>query len=149
VAAVLFGVGAPVGRVLAAHADPLVLADLPVPALVVLSGGVVAPALLLLGLGRVSAVTGSLVVLGERFGARELGVSATMIAGVWLVLGERHAHWHAHEPITHDHRHVHDEHHRHAHHPGDPPGEPHAHEHRHEALAHDHQHVSDLHHRHH
>jgi drug/metabolite transporter (DMT)-like permease len=94
-------------------------------------------------------VLAGVVVLGERFGARELGVGATMIAGVWLVLGERHGHLHAHAPMTHDHRHVHDEHHQHAHHPGDPPGEPHAHEHRHDALVHDHAHVPDLHHRHH
>src|SRR6185436_11648484 len=86
-------------------------------------------------------VLAGVVVLGERFGARELGVGATMIAGVWLVVGERHAHLHAHEPMTHDHRHVHDEHHEHAHHPDDPLGDPHAHEHRHEALEHDHAHV--------
>jgi len=94
-------------------------------------------------------VVAGVVALGESIGARELGVGLVMIAGLWLVLGERHAHRHVHEPMTHDHRHVHDEHHRHAHGPDDPPGEPHAHRHVHEALVHDHPHVPDLHHRHH
>jgi len=96
----------------------------------------------------VGALVGA-VVFGEPFGWREVGVAAVMALGLRLMLGERHLHFHVHEPLTHAHRHVRDEHHRHAHGPDDPPGEPHAHEHAHEALAHEHEHVSDLHHRHH
>jgi drug/metabolite transporter (DMT)-like permease len=71
-----------------------------------------------------------------------------MILGVWLHLTEHHAHLHRHEPLVHDHLHWHDEHHRHAHTPTDPPGEPHSHVHRHEELVHAHRHYPDLHHRH-
>jgi len=96
----------------------------------------------------VGVVTG-VVALGEPMGLRELGAGLAMIAGLWLLLGERHSHRHEHEPTTHDHGHVHDEHHRHVHGPDDLPGEPHAHVHVHEMLVHEHVHVPDLHHRHH
>jgi drug/metabolite transporter (DMT)-like permease len=71
-----------------------------------------------------------------------------MIAGVVLLLRERHSHAHVHEPLEHEHLHTHDEHHQHAHTPGQPAGEPHAHAHRHERLEHSHPHVPDAHHRH-
>jgi len=72
---------------------------------------------------------------------------ACMLAGVVLLVRERHAHTHTHEALEHDHLHVHDEHHQHAH--DAPVGEePHAHPHRHAALTHDHPHLPDLHHRH-
>lgn len=74
-----------------------------------------------------------------------LGMVA-MIAGVFLLVRERHSHAHSHDPIEHDHSHVHDEHHRHPH-----EGlvtEPHSHPHRHDPILHEHPHASDLHHRH-
>ena len=91
----------------------------------------------------------SVAILGEAFGLRELVAMILMVAGLGLFLRERHSHRHVHEPITHDHRHVRDEHHQHAHGAVDPPGEPHAHEHTHPVREHDHPHVPDLHHRHH
>lgn len=87
-------------------------------------------------------------VLSEMLTAQEL-IAATVIAGgVILVLGERHAHLHVHEPLVHEHLHRHDEHHRHAHEPGTSGDEPHSHRHEHERLVHSHPHVSDVHHRH-
>jgi drug/metabolite transporter (DMT)-like permease len=85
-------------------------------------------------------------VLGDRFGAGEVGAAILMATGAWLLVREKHAHVHAHQPIEHEHMHVHDEHHRHAH--PEPVIEPHAHLHHHEPLEHEHPHVSDLHHRH-
>jgi drug/metabolite transporter (DMT)-like permease len=91
-AAILFGVSAPAAKVLASHAEPLVLgailylgaglglsvvrlarrtrsreaplrrSDLPILLGVTAAGGVLAPVLLLVGLQRVSAVTGSLLL---------------------------------------------------------------------------------------
>ncbi|HEY2386283.1 MAG TPA: EamA family transporter [Candidatus Binatia bacterium] len=90
----------------------------------------------------------ALPVLGERLGGRELAAAVPLVAGVVLLLRDRHAHRHAHEAMEHEHRHVHDAHHRHVHLPDDPPGEPHAHGHRHEPVTHAHAHGSDLHHRH-
>jgi len=91
----------------------------------------------------------ALPVLGERLGGREVAAGGLLVAGVALLVRERHAHVHTHDVMDHEHRHVHDAHHRHAHLPDDPPGEPHAHRHRHEPLTHAHAHSSDLHHRHH
>jgi drug/metabolite transporter (DMT)-like permease len=71
---------------------------------------------------------------------------ASMIAGVFLLVRERHSHVHSHQPIEHDHAHVHDEHHQHEH--EGPVAEPHSHSHRHDPIIHEHLHVSDLHHRH-
>ncbi len=67
------------------------------------------------------------------------------LAGVLLLVSERHTHGHAHERMVHVHRHMHDEHHMHA-----PPGEQdteHAHEHVHESIDHEHPHTPDIHHR--
>jgi drug/metabolite transporter (DMT)-like permease len=72
--------------------------------------------------------------------------TASMVAGVLLLVRERHNHIHGHDPIEHDHSHVHDEHHRHAH--EGLVAEPHSHSHRHDPITHEHPHVSDLHHRH-
>jgi len=77
--------------------------------------------------------------------AEALGM-ASMIAGVFLLVRERHSHVHRHDPIEHDHLHVHDEHHQHAH--EGLVAEPHSHPHRHDPIIHEHPHVSDLHHRH-
>ncbi len=68
-----------------------------------------------------------------------------MLAGVVVIMREKHGHTHTHEPILHEHLHLHDEHHHHKH---DEIAEPHSHPHKHFALRHDHTHVSDSHHRH-
>jgi drug/metabolite transporter (DMT)-like permease len=90
----------------------------------------------------------SLILLREMLGWYEAVAMASMAAGTWFLLRERHAHLHAHAPLEHDHLHTHDEHHRHAHREGDPAGEPHSHLHRHAPLVHDHPHMPDVHHRH-
>ena len=90
----------------------------------------------------------SLPLLGERFGPWQLGAGVLMLAGVALLIRERHGHEHSHAPLEHSHRHVHDSHHQHAHPPGVDAAAPHAHPHRHAPLTHSHPHVSDLHHRH-
>jgi drug/metabolite transporter (DMT)-like permease len=77
-----------------------------------------------------------------------LAAAAVMALGLWLHLSERHRHSHEHELLEHTPAHLHDEHHQHAHGPGDPPGEPHTHPHRHDRLAHSHPHYPDIHHRH-
>ncbi len=95
-------------------------------------------------LGAIAAVA----LFGERLGAVDLAAMAAMVAGVVLLVLERHGHTHHHHPLDHEHGHVHDEHHQHQHGPHDPTGEPHVHAHRHVDLVHDHPHAPDLHHRH-
>ncbi len=68
------------------------------------------------------------------------------LAGVLLLVSERHTHSHVHERMVHVHRHRHDEHHMHAPH-GEQDTE-HAHEHVHEPIDHEHPHTPDIHHRH-
>jgi drug/metabolite transporter (DMT)-like permease len=87
-------------------------------------------------------------ILGERIRPLDLGAAALMLAGVVLLVRERHEHPHTHEALEHEHLHSHDAHHQHAHPPGTPTGEPHSHRHRHEPLNHTHRHMPDLHHRH-
>jgi drug/metabolite transporter (DMT)-like permease len=70
-----------------------------------------------------------------------------MLAGVVVIMREKHGHTHMHEPILHEHLHLHDEHHQHKH-EEIAVSEPHSHPHKHIALRHDHTHVSDSHHRH-
>jgi drug/metabolite transporter (DMT)-like permease len=70
-----------------------------------------------------------------------------MAGGAVCLLADRHSHPHVHEPLLHEHRHVHDEHHQHVH-AGEEGVEPHSHLHRHERLVHDHAHAPDVHHRH-
>lgn len=86
-------------------------------------------------------------LLGEWLGPREASTAVLMAAGIGLLVTEAHTHFHAHEPLVHDHVHAHDEHHRHDHRDV-PVTEPHAHEHVHEPLIHAHPHLSDVHHRH-
>jgi drug/metabolite transporter (DMT)-like permease len=114
-------------------------------------------ALRLLGAAREAAIfasapfvgsLASVLILGERLSAREVGALLIMALGVVLLVLARHAHPHTHEPLDHDHLHAHDEHHQHEHPPGMDTSEPHSHPHRHAPLTHDHPHVSDLHHRH-
>jgi drug/metabolite transporter (DMT)-like permease len=88
----------------------------------------------------------ALPLLHERLGWMEPLAGGLMVAGVVLLLRERHAHVHTHGAMEHEHLHVHDAHHQHAH--EGPITEPHSHPHRHEPLTHEHPHVSDLHHRH-
>jgi drug/metabolite transporter (DMT)-like permease len=90
----------------------------------------------------------ALAILGEPVTTALVAAALIMAAGLWLMLNERHEHWHAHEPFLHDHLHVHDDHHHHPHGPDDPTGEPHTHPHLHEALRHSHAHHPDIHHRH-
>jgi drug/metabolite transporter (DMT)-like permease len=90
----------------------------------------------------------SIRVLGEKPGGEVVAAGALIVAGVFLLLSERHAHWHEHVEIDHDHVHVTDDHHKHAHDPGMLPVEPHAHLHHHPPLAHAHPHAPDVHHRH-
>jgi MFS family permease len=52
---------------------------------------------------------------------------------------------HRHDPVSHEHLHVHDEHHQHEH-EGHEGVEPHSHPHRHDAIEHSHEFVIDLHH---
>jgi drug/metabolite transporter (DMT)-like permease len=90
----------------------------------------------------------SIPVLGERLGVAQIAAGVAMVAGVALLVRERHGHEHTHETLEHTHRHVHDAHHQHGHPGGVDPAEPHAHPHRHAPLTHAHAHVSDAHHRH-
>ncbi|QSZ66054.1 DMT family transporter [Methanofollis aquaemaris] len=76
-----------------------------------------------------------------------------MALGAWLLISERHAHAHRHEPMAHEHRHRHDDLHHdgHDHPPGTPPLDAkgyHSHCHDHPEMVHDHPHSPDLHHRH-
>jgi drug/metabolite transporter (DMT)-like permease len=89
----------------------------------------------------------AVLLLKEPLSASLIAAMAVMAAATWLLLGERHGHLHAHDPLVHSHSHVHDAHHRHPHR-GDEGPEPHAHEHVHEPLAHAHPHLPDIHHRH-
>lgn len=89
---------------------------------------------------------GAILFLGEPVTVN-LAVAAVLMGfGLWVHLSERHGHEHLHNVLAHEHSHVHDEHHLHAH-----DGsfvEPHSHRHRHEPLKHSHVHFPDLHHRH-
>jgi drug/metabolite transporter (DMT)-like permease len=87
-------------------------------------------------------------ILGERPGFGIVPGGALIVAGLTLLLSERHGHAHAHESLEHDHWHAHDEHHRHDHADEAALLEAHSHPHRHTPLAHAHPHAPDLHHRH-
>jgi drug/metabolite transporter (DMT)-like permease len=87
-------------------------------------------------------------MLSEHLTPLELAAGAVMAVGVVLLLGDRHVHQHVHEPLVHEHSHVHDAHHAHTHGEDATAGERHSHLHTHDRLVHAHPHVSDLHHRH-
>jgi drug/metabolite transporter (DMT)-like permease len=91
---------------------------------------------------------GAVFIVGEPLRAWDVASLLLMIAGVFMLIRERHAHAHEHAAMTHEHIHVHDEHHQHNHALGVSRVEPHSHEHYHARLVHDHPHVPDLHHRH-
>jgi drug/metabolite transporter (DMT)-like permease len=90
----------------------------------------------------------SIPVLGERPSSEVAAAGALIVAGLFLLLSERHAHWHEHKEMDHDHVHVRDDHHDHAHDRAMSPMEPHSHPHHHPPLAHAHPHTPDVHHRH-
>jgi len=90
-------------------------------------------------------------LLGDRPRPLDLAAAALMVAGVWLLIREKHGHLHHHHAMDHEHAHTHDDpHHRHAHPDGEtpPPGVAHSHPHHHDAMEHEHPHVPDAHHRH-
>lgn len=87
-------------------------------------------------------------LFGDPVTTQLLLAACFMSIGLYLHLTERHAHWHNHQALVHEHGHVHDEHHQHIHDPSDPPGEPHSHRHHHPSMKHKHAHYPDLHHRH-
>jgi drug/metabolite transporter (DMT)-like permease len=90
----------------------------------------------------------AVVALGEPFGSIHIEASVLFAVSVALVLGDRHAHAHAHDATSHVHSHTHDDgHHDHVH-PGRPASLRHSHWHEHAPVTHAHPHASDLHHRH-
>jgi drug/metabolite transporter (DMT)-like permease len=89
----------------------------------------------------------SVIFLGDRPPYYQWLAPLLMIWGLRELLKEKHSHLHTHEPLTHCHRHVHDEHHQHIHDGTEGP-EPHEHWHTHESLTHEHPHFPDVHHRH-
>jgi len=90
----------------------------------------------------------AILMFHEPFTVRLVLAGGLMAIGLYLHLTEAHSHAHFHEAMDHEHAHFHDEHHQHAHDPGDPPGEPHTHWHHHSPLHHKHPHYPDIHHRH-
>jgi drug/metabolite transporter (DMT)-like permease len=89
----------------------------------------------------------SLAILRDRVGWPMAAAGLLMLAGVALIIGERHVHPHRHSRVVHAHSHSHgDLHHAHRH--SGPVDEPHAHEHAHEETLHIHGHWPDTHHRH-
>ena len=89
----------------------------------------------------------AVIVLGEHPTGVFWAAAPIMLAGVLLLYGEVHGHFHRHARLAHSHPHVYDEHHQHAHAGGECQGM-HDHFHVHEPLAHAHVHLPDVHHRH-
>lgn len=90
----------------------------------------------------------SLLVLREPLGVAHVASAILFLAGVGLLVADRHEHGHAHEPMEHEHAHRHDDGHHDHDHAGLSRGTWHAHRHAHGAVEHAHAHVPDLHHRH-
>lgn len=89
----------------------------------------------------------SVLILGDRVRPGMAAAGLVMAAAVALVVHEKHAHAHHHDPMTHVHAHVHsDLHHDHAHEGA--VREPHVHGHVHEETDHVHSHWPDGGHRH-
>jgi drug/metabolite transporter (DMT)-like permease len=89
----------------------------------------------------------SVLILGDRVRPGLAAAGLVMAAAVALVVREKHAHAHHHDPMTHVHAHVHsDLHHGHAHEGN--VREPHVHGHVHEETDHVHGHWPDSGHRH-
>jgi hypothetical protein len=101
----------------------------------------------------------SVLALKEALSTNMLASGVLMIGGVALLLNEDHAHWHRHDEVWHEHKHLHtpgdqDPHHAHEH-PSEEADEVrtdrplwHSHPHLHEPITHAHTHLSDEHHRH-
>lgn len=101
----------------------------------------------------------SIIVLKETLNTGQVASGILMVAGVILMLKEDHAHWHRHDQVWHEHKHLHnledqDPHHAHQHLKGETKAVQteslywHSHPHQHELIDHAHPHVSDEHHRH-
>ena len=89
----------------------------------------------------------SLILFRNQTGWLMLPAFLLMAAGIWLIVGERHAHPHMHTSVTHTHAHEHtDLHHLHTH-PQLIQGT-HSHEHTHVELTDVHAHWPDVTHRH-
>ncbi|HAU88962.1 MAG TPA: EamA family transporter [Elusimicrobia bacterium] len=101
---------------------------------------------LIFSLAPIFGVILSVLALHEGLSAVQLVSGAMLLASVWLMLAEKHAHAHEHHEMEHTHEHAHGDLH-HDHHDG-AQKEPHAHLHRHSAATHVHPHWPDLHHRH-
>jgi drug/metabolite transporter (DMT)-like permease len=90
----------------------------------------------------------SWIGLSEPVRLIQIAAGTIMVAGLWVMISERHEHAHRHQAISHTHAHSHnDAHHGHVH-ENVPPGVQHTHEHSHDAEEHSHPHLPDLHHRH-
>jgi len=101
----------------------------------------------------------SVLALKETLSTNLIASGFLMVSGVALLLNEDHAHWHRHDELWHEHKHLHtpghqDTHHAHQHSDQEALGVrtdrpySHSHAHLHEPIAHSHPHVSDEHHRH-
>ncbi len=90
----------------------------------------------------------SVLLLEGPLSARLAIAAHVMGFGVWRHLSDRYAHGRSPELLAHDHRHVHDAHHKCDHAPDAPGSEPHSHPHRRGALTRSHPRYPKLHHRH-
>ena len=101
----------------------------------------------------------AVLALKEAISTNLIASGVLMIGGVILLLNEDHVHWHRHDEVWHEHKHLHtpglqDPHHAHGHADGEALGARtdhpywHSHPHLHEPIAHAHPHASDEHHRH-
>ncbi|MBI5036998.1 EamA family transporter [Candidatus Micrarchaeota archaeon] len=57
----------------------------------------------------------SVLILKESVGWNLLPAFVLMAAGAWLIINEKHAHWHHHGGMYHAHEHLHDDKHQHGH----------------------------------
>ena len=101
----------------------------------------------------------AVLALKETLSTNLIASGVVMIGGVVLLLNEDHAHWHRHDEVWHEHKHLHKPGHQDMHHAHEHPDAGavgvltdrpywHSHPHLHEPIAHAHSHVSDGHHRH-
>lgn len=103
------------------------------------------------GIAPFAGVIVAFIIFSESLSTFFLIALPIMIAGVALLLFERHAHRHNHQAVEHEHRHCHDdEHHLHEH-QADGAGsvdDAHSHQHRHQEVEHEGHHTPDTHHQH-
>lgn len=98
-------------------------------------------------LGPFVGAIASVFLLSEWLGWIMLPAAMLMLAGVLIVVYERHSHKHTHEEFVHEHLHSHDDA-AHAHTHIDRVESPHVHAHTHPSATHDHAHWPDVNHRH-